>query len=121
MIEACLKFRAIFALDAIFHYDENRALIVFNATRWRRPPPMQRRRKIRGRAGLQFPAPTQRDAYHQARRGGEIRMLQTLNFRKLTPDCAANGGRPKNESQEDREAAATGPVWQRNLGPKRRA
>ena len=40
IIEACLKLCAIFALDAIFHYDKNRALIVLNASRRRWRPPM---------------------------------------------------------------------------------
>jgi hypothetical protein len=70
-IQACLKLRAIFALDAISYYDKNRALIVLNASRRRWCPPMQRRREIQGRPGLQFPAPTQRYANQKARRGCE--------------------------------------------------
>ena len=100
---------AVLRPDAVFDRHQHRPAIMRDLLRGDRRRPVHRRRQIDAHAGLQFPAPGQRDGGDRAGGGEKMRHRQPGHDRDLAPHRAAERQAAEEHRGVEREPARRAP------------
>ncbi len=108
------EFFAISGIDSVFNNHQDRPLFVLDFIRDERRRPVQGRREVHLRTGLQFPPPRQRKGQESTCRSNEVCSWQAHDPRKFAPNRAAQRHGSEKDGYEHRESAPAHPIRQRH-------